>query len=249
MSPPTLPRLWTLCLLLIALLLAWLTLTGPARLLEARKPAAPPQPAAEPPPTQGPAPSYTFIGEHPARVSGHTPANRKAPQPAPPQPEKRRPAGGNERTRKGRIPDLQIGLGTHNLPEVIAHFGFVPAVKTRTHVLGKIAGGAFHPLAPNELERFARRGRAGSAHPQAQAWIRRIAAELHLPADSLRFILLVPRAVEATFLAAQARALRRAGLPAEKVLRMQAHYAPDFEVAITALITTDGRRLTLPPNR
>jgi hypothetical protein len=145
----------------------------------------------------------------------------------------------------GDIPDLDLRLNGASLDGVIRRYGYLPAVKSRTRLLGKIAGEKFLPLAPKELAAYARRGRAGDRHPHAQRWLSRVAAELALPSRDLQFIFLVPHQTEALFIEAERLAIARAGKPANQVALIRAHFDSSLAIVVDELITKTGEPVAI----
>jgi hypothetical protein len=148
-------------------------------------------------------------------------------------------------TGLGAIPDLDIRLAGADLRQVMQRYGYVPAIKTRSRLLGKIAGGRFVPFTPAELSQYARRGRAGADHPEAEPWLRRVAAELRIVLAELQFIFLVPLATEEIFIAAETAALQRAGRSAADIALVQAHFDANLNVVVDALIDKSGQIIRL----
>jgi hypothetical protein len=140
----------------------------------------------------------------------------------------------------GAIPDLDIDLAGNDVRRVIERYGYVPAVKTRHRLLGKIVGGQFLPLHPEEVARFARRGRSGAQFPQAQRWLARVAAELQLPAEELRLIFLVPHETEKLFVAAELQAIAAAKVPAAEIALVHAYFDSTLAVVVSRLVTKAG---------
>jgi hypothetical protein len=242
--------LWFLCAAFVALLLIayfhscsprpelWMP---PPPLIPPLPPPAPAKPKASEPPQ-----SYTYVGAAQSGASDSARPDPSAPREAKPKPA---PAADSAVTldrdafaeaATGAIPDLDLRLDGVPLDEVIQRYGYVPAVKSRNRLLGKISGEEFLPLAPEELSRYARRGRAGAGHPEAGRWLARVAAELALPAAGLQFIFLVPHHTEALFIEAERRALRRAGKTASQVALVRAHVDAGLAVVVDELVTTAG---------
>jgi hypothetical protein len=145
----------------------------------------------------------------------------------------------------GAIPDLDIDLAGNDVRRVIARYGYVPAVKTRHRLLGKIVGGQFLPLRPEELARYARRGRSGAEFPEAQRWLARVAAELQLPAAELRLIFLVPHETEKLFVAAELQAIAAAQVPAAEIALVRAYFDSTLAVVVSRLVTKTGTAIAL----
>lgn len=210
-------------------------------------------------PERPPALRYTFVGRASLDTVGRqtavaaNPVLDAAPK-TPASPSK--PSGQSDSSRglhrreaatpaAGEIPDFDIHLAEVDLAQVIRHYGYVPAVKTRDRLLGKIAGTQFLPLTPAEMSRYARRGRTGAGHPEAGPWRRRIAAELQLPVEELQFIFLVPHATEQLFIAAERAALARAGKAAAEVALIRAHFAADLAIVVDELVARSGAILAV----
>lgn len=260
MGLPDLKRLWRGCAALTlcaGVFLAYLH----ACERSARPPVAPAVTPAAPPAPSHPdtglaEPRYTYVG--PAQLAEN--ANRSgddigAPKPRPGKPRRPAEAATDSLLALGRqaqnfaalgdVPDLDIRLAGVDLQQVMLKYGYVPAIKTRARLLGKIAGAQFVPLTAAEISRYARRGRSGAGHPQAQTWLRRVAAELRLPLDELQFIFLVPHATEQIFVAAAMAAIQRAGQSPENIALVRAHFQPDLTISIDALITKTGKTVLL----
>lgn len=140
----------------------------------------------------------------------------------------------------GEIPDLDIDLADNDIIRVMARYGYLPAVKTRTRLLGKISGQRFLPLPAEEMARYARRGRSGAQYPEAEKWRRRVAAELGLPVAEVQVIFLVPQETENLFVQAQRQALAAAGKGGREIALMRAHFDADLAVIVDELVTRAG---------
>ncbi|KAA3613955.1 MAG: hypothetical protein DWQ05_16920 [Calditrichaeota bacterium] len=243
MTPLTLQRLWKTSVGLILFSLIFFYLGMPLF----KDNAIDPMPTATNKPTlQTPKPqdvknqpSYTYIGESQSTMVDENQKNgtgSKHPAPAAPL------RVSENKTKKGQVPDLFIDLGSHSLSEIIAHHGFLPAIKSPTRVLGKIENNRFKPLTAQELKRFARRGRNGQAFPAARRWLQRIAAEFNIPENELQLILLVPHETEVRFLTAQNHAMQKSGIPNREIASMQGYYDKMFDLEITEIQTRDGRK-------
>lgn len=260
MKPFTLAFIWFCCAALVGLLLVSYFYSCSPRaelwmppLPKLRQPMLRlPRPAKAPPPKQSanpPPQSYTYVGSAPP---GDT-ASAEPSLPAAGNPKPGRAADSSlalQRTAfaepaRGAIPDLDLRLQGAGLDAVVRRYGYVPAVKSRSRLLGKIAGEKFLPLAPAELSRYARRGRAGDGHPEAGRWRARVAAELSLSADELQFIFLVPHETEALFVAAERLALERAGKPASQVVLVRAHFDTALAIVVDELITKTGATIVV----
>ncbi len=143
----------------------------------------------------------------------------------------------------GAIPDLEIQLAGVDLMRVIRHYGYVPAIKTSTRLLGKISGEQFLPITPEERAGYARRGRSGAGHPEAERWLRRVAAELQMPVEEMRFIFLVPVQTEQLFIAAELAALAAAGQSREAIALVRAHFDNTLAIVVDELITKTGETI------
>ena len=264
MTLPQLKLLWLACATLV--LSAGLFLAG---LHSCERFAAPPQestswpPPVSAPPASPPAPLgqrlYTFVG--PAKPDKNLPhdtsavhragetsrSNSPHPTSASAAADTLLPLGRQDPTAAGLglIPDLDIRLAGADLRQIMHRYGYVPAIKTRSRLLGKIAGGRFVPLTPAELSQYARRGRSGADHPEAGPWLRRVATELHIPLADVQFIFLVPLATEEIFIAAENAALQRAGQSAADVALVQAHFDANLAVVVDALIDKTGKIIRL----
>jgi hypothetical protein len=140
----------------------------------------------------------------------------------------------------GDIPDLDIRLDGVDLMQVIRRYGYVPAVKSRTMLLGKIVGSQFLPITPEEKARYAQRGRSGAGHPEAARWLQRIADELQIPLADMQFIFLVPSHTEEWFITAEHKALERTAKTAAETALIRAHVAGDFSLVVDELILKTG---------
>lgn len=143
-------------------------------------------------------------------------------------------------TASGDIPDLHIRLAGNSIRRVMARYGYVPAMKTRTRLLGKIERDNFVPLTEQELHAYAARGRAGDAYPAADKWRDQVAEEFGLPAQEVQCIFLVPKATEAFFIELQMQALNRTGRTRHEVALVRAHFAPDLSIIVDELVTKNG---------
>jgi hypothetical protein len=243
--PTSLPWLWMACAATAAIFLAphFFSCESPALL------APPPAPSvSETRPRL--APSYTFVEatnatpaeakETKAVVAGDSAMSASTASPA--------RAGSGLAVRRhqpvtaatGAIPDLDIDLANHDIMRVMARYGYVPAVKTRTRLLGRISGQSFLPLSVEESARYARRGRSGAQYPQAETWRQRVAAELDIPIAEIQVIFLVPQATESLFVQAQLQALAAAGKSAGETALMRAHFDANLEVIVDELVMRTG---------
>ncbi len=129
--------------------------------------------------------------------------------------------------------------------QIMQHYGYVSAIKTRARLVGKIAGAQFVPISATEISRYARRGRSGADHPEAGRWLRRVAVELNIPLTELQFIFLVPLATEQIFIAAEMAALARAGKSAQDIALVRAHFDTDLAIVVDALVAKTGETIRL----
>ncbi len=252
MTLPDLKRLWRACAMLtLSVSVFFAYLHGCERSTStvlAPQPSV--APASEAPPPSAPAsrveePRYTFVG--PAKLSeasetSENPVAAPKPRPAASATDTLLALGRQARTTAslGAIPDLDIRLAGVDLRRIMQQYGYVPAIKTRTRLLGKIAGPQFLPMTAAEISRYARRGRSGANHPEAGRWLRRVAAELRLPLDELQFIFLVPQTTEQIFIAAEMAAIQRAGKSPQDIALVRAHFSPDLAIVVDALVTKTG---------
>jgi len=138
----------------------------------------------------------------------------------------------------GAVPDLDIRLAGVDLLQVVQRYGYVPAVKSRTRLLGKIASAQFVPLTAAEISRYAQRGRSGAEHPEAGRWPCRCRAASS-PSRAAVY-LLVPHETEQIFIAAEMAALARAGRSAQDIALVYAHFDADLAIVVDALLTKAG---------
>lgn len=256
-----LKRLWTACAVLsaIVLLVQWPACESSTEAARPTLLTMPPALLPVPPPAIS---SYTFVG--PARPfdgnaadSSAATASATAQSPAESAPTRIKPGGpatgattadttlalGRQTPtlpQLGAVPDLDLRLAGVELSRVMAHLGYVPAIKTRTRLLGKILGAQFVPMTAAERARYARRGRAGADHPDAERWLQRVAAELRLPRAELEFIFLVPLATEQIFIAAEMAALQRAGKSPQDIALVRAHFTADLAIVVDVLLSKTG---------
>ncbi len=239
-----LKKLWWFCFLAAAVLLVVSFVscqTERAARMTAHAAPPKPRPASQKEPVRS-SPSYTYIGEAAPAPETVNPAKtppEKAKRPAVEPPRK------SAREKRGRIPDLIIELGGISIESVIERLGYLPAVMTRNRLLGKISGQAFQPVSPAELTRYAARGRSGANYPQAEQWLRRVADELQLSPDELQIVLLVPKEVEARFIAAQQAALNRHNRNGAEIALMRARYDPNLALIVDALVDTNGVKISV----
>lgn len=238
MNTNHLKRLYVLSFLATAaLLLCWFFSCG----IQALPPAQQEQPAEPGPRAQKPeAPttqSYTYVG-----AAAEPPPERKAGLPGPRETNaKVRVMRKNSvESRNGRIPDLDIALNGQPIARVMAHYGYVLAVASRSRLLGKIVGREFLPLTREELSQYAARGRSAAAYPGAKAWLRRISQELRIPQKELRLLFLVPQHVEQFFIQTERRAIAHAGKALEDVMLVRAHFDADLAVVVDQLHLESG---------
>lgn len=213
---------------------------------------APVAPAPEAPAAVQAEPRYTFVGPVPPFETAASTAS------ATPVPGSRARAAADTMLSFGRqaenpaslgaIPDFDIRLAGVDLQQIMQRYGYLPAIKTRDRLVGKIVGAQFVPLRPQEISRYARRGRSGAEHPEAETWRRRVAAELNLAVEELQFIFLVPHATEEIFIAAEIEAIQRAGKSAAEIALVHAHFQPDLTIAVDALVTKTGELIPLAPS-
>lgn len=253
----SLPKLWLGCAVGLAILaLLRLSSCGPGapRLPQATHAPQPAPKAAAPVPAQ---PSYTFIGAAPAKPRTE-PAPVQKPQAQPdtmagrtqlPDTALTRPRQVAATAVTGAIPDLDIDLAGHDIAAVMRRYGYVPAVKSRDRLLGKIAGERFVPLSPAELAGFARRGRAAQDYAPVEKWRAKIAAQLGTAPQDLEFLFLVPLATESLFVAAQRQALDAMRQMPENVAYMRGHFDANLQLVIDEITRRNGETLRLSPAR
>ncbi|MDZ7305307.1 MAG: hypothetical protein ONB44_24550 [candidate division KSB1 bacterium] len=218
-------------------------------------PPAPEKAAALPPEKKF---TYTYIGQasHQDRTASRQDAGQPLaaaplPKPAPAETTAQSDSSLHLHRREpvapatGDIPDLDIDLAGNDIRRVMEQYGYVPAVKTRDRLLGKIVGRQFLPLQPEELARYARRGRSGAQFPQASRWLQRVAAELHLPHTELRLIFLVPHATERLFVAAEMQAIATANVPAAEIALVRAYFDSTLAIVVRQLVTKAGTTITM----
>ena len=146
-------------------------------------------------------------------------------------------------TVSGAIPDLDIGLNGNRIQRVMAHYGYVPAMKTKARLLGKIVDDTFVPLSPKEIGSFANRGRSGESFPHADEWRTRVAREFDIPVDAVQCIFLVPHRTEQFFIDAQRQAVARAGRREDDIALVRAHFAADLVLVVDALLAKSGETI------
>jgi len=242
----SLKHLWWLCLLLSGLAVSrWLfscqpLAQGHIRPIETVEKAVPPKPVASARalPQE---PTYTYVGQvqHEAQKRGSR--GQKAAKDRSVRVLRRQAT----KPQTGQVPDLDIRLNGQDIERVMRYFGYLPAIKSRTRLLGKIVGNRFVPLAPGEVARYARRGRAGSDFPRAALWKRRVARELGLPESELTVIFLVPHATERFFIAAEKAALQRTGRAPQEVALVRAHFDAHLALVVDAVLTRSGQSVAV----
>jgi hypothetical protein len=241
--------LWFFCATIIAILLtAYFHACSPPRQVWTPPPMAiPAKSLAAPKPGMAAAPqSYTYVGNQPQADSAGETGEGMGPAPAKRQPQRTMDSSlalgrtAFAEAASGAIPDLDLRFNSAILPEIIRRYGYVPAVKSRDRLLGKISGDEFAPLAPGELAQYSRRGRAGGSHPEAERWLARVAVALSLPRDELQFIFLVPHKSEARFIAAEQLALERSGRTPGEVALVRGHFDEALDIVVDELVTKSG---------
>ncbi len=274
MKPFTLPFLWFLCATLLAAMLLvyfhacqpsadlWLPPLSvvPARPADrprvSRSHVEPVQPPAEQSPQ-----SYTFVAPSQPPETTDSIEARSSKKSSQALPEKNEPVSRRAAAKtdsglainrvepvsptSGAIPDLTIDLNGVDLDRVIRRYGYVPAVKTRERILGKIVGTKFIALTSQEMSLYARRGRSAAGLPQAGPWCQRIAHELRLPPEDLHFIFLVPHETENLFIGAERAAVARAAKPLEDIAIVRAHFDSSLAVVVDAVITKTGETIAI----
>lgn len=242
----SLPRLWLASALLLCLTALWQLSNCPGDRRRSATRSAKPEPKTAPELPAGHS-SYTYIGaarpEPPTTTSPRPDQARSTTEkqsPNLPDSVLAQPRQARVTPATGTIPDLAIDLAGHEYHEVINRYGYVPAVKTRDRLLGKIVDDRFTPLVAGELRRFARRGRAAHDFPPVVRWRPRIAAQLNLAENELEFLFLVPVASESLFVAAQRAALAAAGAPPESIAFMRGHFDQDLKIVVDELVTRGG---------
>ena len=237
-----LKRLWLACAgMTLVLLLLWLFSCGQAmRPFLPGMATTPPAKAPEPEKTRPwPAQSYTYVGQvRPVRRPAK-PGRAPAAEDTTLRIQRRESVA----SKTGEIPDLSIDLAGHAITEVMARYGYVPAVTSRHRLLGKIVDQKFEPLTASELSKYARRGRSGRDFPEAGRWLERVAREFDLPREELRLIFLVPHASEQRFLAAETAALARAGQSASNIAMVRAHFDTGLAIVVDELVTKAGETI------
>ena len=202
-----LPVLWNFSLVLVAFLALVLFFFCPNNALNITS-----ELVIQPPPARTeelrpkPAQSYTFIGSSDVSVQNTEDPIEKSDRDTTLSQHRREQI----KTTHGEIPDLDIRLNGIDIRKIISHYGYVPAVKSKKRLLGKIVGGKFQPIAKAELARYARRGRSGLDYPQAEQWLQRVSREFSIPRHELNLIFLVPHRTEQFFVDAQMSAIAQA---------------------------------------
>lgn len=235
-----LSRLWKLCILLVVCLFIY-RFTGckgsQVRLADnTHQVPMPKKPAASATMTPDD-PSYTYVGEI-AATSVESP--KPAAVNAIPKSNDRITRQTEVDTTTGMIPDLDIRLAGNDILEVMEHYGYIPAVTTRTKLLGKIDDDRFVPLAESDFAGFAARGRAGDAYPDAGRWKDRIAREFSIPEAEVQVVFLVPRNIEAFFIDIEHQALARLARHGSEVSLIRAHFGRDLRVIVDEVVTRSG---------
>lgn len=233
---------WTLWFVTFALLLSRFAGCGPVWLKSAisadkivnRTP---------PPKSQSPSntirPTYTYVGEPTDKAENKTPGEDVM------QAKPKIARQTRTDTTRGAIPDLDIRLAGNDIAAVMAHYGYLPAIKTRDALLGKIVRHTFVPLAESELSLYAARGRAGDRYPEAGKWKRQISRQLQIPEPDLQLIFLVPNETERFFIEMESKALAETGIAAADAALIRGHFTTDLALQIREIITHDGDIVTL----
>jgi hypothetical protein len=182
-------------------------------------------------------PTYTYVGE----VERPAPKNHGGEKRATTEAAIQRQTQVD--TTLGVIPDLDINLNGNSTQRLMTHYGYVPAMKTKTRLLGKIVDDTFTPLTTEEIANFANRGRSGESFAGADEWRSRVARELNLPVEAVHCIFLVPHRTEQFFIAAQKQAIAATGRQAEEVALTRGHFDADLTLVVNAVITKSGETI------